>query len=161
MRTTRKVGSRQWAVGSEQGSSLPTTHYPLPTALRRGAAAAELALVLPFLSLVFVATLDFCRIFHTAQAIENSARTGALYASGFASNPATASPEEAAKQAAVTECATLDPPLKRENVMTTWEGSFAVVTVRYDFPLLTPFLDPSGVVKISRTVKMGQAPKGP
>ena len=51
---------------------------------RRGAAATELALFLPFLALLFFVAVDYARAFRAAQVIDGCARTGALYASGAA-----------------------------------------------------------------------------
>jgi Flp pilus assembly protein TadG len=128
---------------------------------RRGAAAAELAIVLPFLALMFTATLDFCRIFHTSQAIQNSAEAAALYASGTTENPNASSTTDAAQKAAVAESPSLNPPLKTENVSVTITGNIVLVTVTYDFAMLTPFLGSDGVTTIKRTVTMNVAPGGP
>lgn len=46
-----------------------------------GGALVELALVLPVLILVFVGTVDYARVFHTSQALNNAARAGARYGS--------------------------------------------------------------------------------
>src|ERR1700719_664983 len=88
---------------------LETSEVPVARAFppRRGAAAVEMAILLPFLGLMFTATLDFCRIFHAAQAIQNSAQAAALYASGTASNPNASSPADAAQKAARAESPTL------------------------------------------------------
>jgi len=128
---------------------------------RRGAAAAELAMVLPFLALLFATALDFCRIFHTSQAIQASAHAGALYASGVVSDGDPDNSESAVKQAAVVASSSLRPAISGDKVTLTVEGSMAVVTVEYEYQLLTPFLERSGVVTIRRTVKMGYVPKGP
>lgn len=50
-------------------------------ATRMGAAALELALVLPFLLLVAFGACDFGRIVHVAVSISNATRAGAEYAS--------------------------------------------------------------------------------
>src|SRR5436309_2447151 len=96
---------------------------------RRGAAAVELAILLPFLAVMFAAALDVCRAFYTTQALESAARVAALYASGTTSNPNATDAVDAAKQAAVAECSTLDPPLKAENVSASFSGGRTVVTV--------------------------------
>ena len=44
-----------------------------------GAALVELAIALPFLVLVFAATIDFGRIFYASIALTNAARAGAQY----------------------------------------------------------------------------------
>ncbi len=48
---------------------------------RHGAAAVELALLLPFLILMFVVSVDYARIFYYTQVVENCARNGAFYLS--------------------------------------------------------------------------------
>jgi len=48
---------------------------------RRGAAAVELALLLPLLAVLFGMGVDFARVFYFSQIVENGARNGALYAS--------------------------------------------------------------------------------
>src|SRR5205823_599249 len=58
-----------------RGERMRATH-------RRGAAATELALFLPFLALLFFVAVDYARAFRAAQVIDGCARTGALYASG-------------------------------------------------------------------------------
>src|SRR5262245_10626212 len=98
---------------------------------RGGAAAVELAVLLPFLAVMFAGALDFCRAFYATQALESAVRVAALYASGTTSNPNAADATDAAQQAAVAECSTLDPPLQAENVTTSFSGGRAVVTVTY------------------------------
>ena len=79
---------------------------------RRGVAATEMALLLPFLALLFCVAIDFCRAFQTAQVMDSCARNGALYASGTAGrDPSSTTPEEAARQATLAEGASLNPPL--------------------------------------------------
>lgn len=46
---------------------------------RRGAAAVELALVLPVLVLILLGAIDFGRFGHSAITVANAARTGAAY----------------------------------------------------------------------------------
>src|SRR5579864_7443228 len=53
-------------------------HWRSPS--RRGVAAAELAILLPFLGLVLVLGVDFARIYYYYVAVTNCARNGALYA---------------------------------------------------------------------------------
>src|SRR5690349_5758726 len=48
---------------------------------RRGAAAVELAVLLPLLVFLFVITVDFARIYYFTLTLQNCARAGALYAS--------------------------------------------------------------------------------
>jgi Flp pilus assembly protein TadG len=48
---------------------------------RRGTASVELAILLPFLTFIFLIAVNFARVFYFSQIIENCARNGALYAS--------------------------------------------------------------------------------
>ncbi|MBI1916730.1 MAG: pilus assembly protein [Planctomycetes bacterium] len=134
----------------------------LQSAIRRGAAAAELAIVLPFVALMFVAAIDFCRVYYAAQTVENCARSGALYASGAARrNTSTTTPEDAAKQAAVAEGASLDPPLQTQDVDVTLDSTTATVTVTYRFSMFTSYPGLPGVSVVRRSVTMPLAPKAP
>ena len=85
---------------------------------RRGAAAYELAILLPFLALMFAVGADYCRIFYYSQTVTGCAHAGALYASGTARRDPSVTPADAAKQAALAEGASLDPPLRPEDVTT-------------------------------------------
>jgi Flp pilus assembly protein TadG len=125
-------------------------------------AATELALVLPFLALLFCVTVDFCRAFHTAQVVDSCARNGALYAGGTAaSDPNSTTPDAAARQAAVNEGASLNPPLQAEDVSVTIAPEGATVTVNYRFALLTSYTGFSSAITITRTVTTPIAPKSP
>jgi Flp pilus assembly protein TadG len=126
-----------------------------------GAAAAELAIALPFLSLMFAVALDFCRVFYVTQTVQNCAWAGAMYASGTASNPNASSLDEAVRTAVVAEAATLQPALDPTMVTVSNQGGMAVVTVQYQFQALTPLLGAGGTVTITRTATMGMAPTGP
>src|SRR4051812_39402725 len=86
---------------------------------RRGAAAAELAIVVPFLAFMFVVAVDYCRIFYAIQVIENAARCGAMFASSTVSTASTTSPALAAQQAALAEAVSLDPPLQPADITVT------------------------------------------
>ena len=48
---------------------------------RRGTAAAELALLLPFLFFIFLITVDFTRVFYYSMTVDNCACNGALFGS--------------------------------------------------------------------------------
>ena|SRR5438105_3186807 len=127
---------------------------------RNGIAAAELAILLPFLLFLFCVVLDFCRVFYASQTIQNCAYSGALYASGTVYwRPDVASPSAAAQDAALAEAVSLNPPLLPGNVTTTIDTGMATTTVTYNFPLLTPFMGNS--ITITRTVTMAVVPQGP
>lgn len=50
---------------------------------RRGAAAVELAVLLPILCFLFVIAIDYARIFYFSLTLENAARNGAYFASNY------------------------------------------------------------------------------
>src|SRR5438105_2498846 len=106
----------------------------MPAAARKprtGAAAVELAVVLPLFVLLFAVGVDFARVYYFAQVVSNGARVGALYAS----NPDVAdrSPYETAEEAVRAALGNLQPDPK----VTIGEGldqlgnHFAEVTVKY------------------------------
>jgi Flp pilus assembly protein TadG len=140
---------------------MPISNRSSPRPHRMGAAAAELAMALPFLALMFAVAVDFCRVFYVTQTVQNCAWVAAMYASGTVSNPNASSVDEAARQAAVAEAATLNPPLDPTQITTSYPTGTAVVTVQYQFQALTPLMGNRGTVTVTRTVNMAMAPTGP
>jgi Flp pilus assembly protein TadG len=129
------------------------------TRKRRGAAATELALWLPFLVLMFVIAADYCRVFFASQTIQNCACAGAMYASGASSaNPGASPSENPAVNAALAEGASLDPPLQASNVNVATSGGQTQVTVTYDFPMLVRWPGNPATLTISKTVTMTVMP---
>jgi len=124
---------------------------------RRGAAAVELALLLPLLVFLFAVGIDFCRVFYFSQVIETCARNGALYA---ADPKAAASNLYNNVQAAALADA---PDLNPQPTVTSTSGTdtagnaYVAVTVNWQFNTLTSF---PGVpnVTLSRTVQMRKTP---
>ena len=55
-------------------------------AVRRGATAVELAVLLPFLCFLFCVAVDYARVFYFALTVENCARNGAYYAGDYPDN---------------------------------------------------------------------------
>lgn len=106
-----------------------------------GQSLVELALALPFLLLVLLGIGDLARVFFYTTAIENAARVGAAYA---AANAATATSASVAAKvcnetgfapyAASPTCAGL------ATTATFGSGQDAVVTVSYQFDLLSAYL---------------------
>lgn len=72
-----------------------------PSRSRQAAAAAEFAILLPFLAFVFLLAVDLCRAFYVTQVVQNCAYAGAMYASQVSAS--SSSPQTAAQQAAVAE----------------------------------------------------------
>ena len=56
------------------------------TSKRRGIAATELAVVLPILAYIFMATVDFSRVLYYAITVENCAHNAAIYTSNTFDN---------------------------------------------------------------------------
>ena len=130
------------------------------TSRRGGAAAVELALLLPFLALLFAVVVDFGRVFHATQVLQTAAANAAAVAGGGTRVPASAgSTTDAAKAAAVAEGASLNPPLRADQVAVTVSGGLATVTVDYDFPMVTAALYPGGAVQLRRTAAAPVAPR--
>jgi Flp pilus assembly protein TadG len=128
---------------------------------RRGAAATELAILLPFLALAFAVALDFCRAYQATQTIQTAAYAGAMYASGNTYAPMGTSLTDAAQQAALTEAVSLQPPLTSDQITVTITANTATVSISYNVPLLTQLLMGSTAVPVTRSVTMNLAPTGP
>ena len=125
---------------------------------RPAAAAAEFAVLLPFLAFVFVLGVDLCRVFYVTQIVQNCAYAGALYASQTVSS--TGSLKKAAEQAAVAEGASLNPALTASQVDYTPPDSNnnIKVTVNYTFYTLTNYPGIQNSWAITRSVTMTVAP---
>jgi Flp pilus assembly protein TadG len=125
---------------------------------RSGAAATELALLLPMLTLAFVASVDFARVYYVIQTIDQCSCSGAMVASGAAHSSPDVPVEDAAVIAACVDGTTLTPPLALSNVSVVIVGSFATVTVQYDFWPATPIQGVSGPIRLVRSVTMRRVP---
>jgi Flp pilus assembly protein TadG len=122
-------------------------------------AAAELAAWLPFLLVLFVVALDFCRIYFTTQTVQNCAHVAALYASGVAPvDSTTMDASTVAVQAALAEGASLNPPLQACDVTVSSTGGVTQASVRYDFAFLMQWPGLGQTVSMTRTVKMATVP---
>lgn len=125
---------------------------------RKGAAAAEFALLVPFLVFVFSISVDFGRVFYYTQAIEACAKNGALYASDPQS-PAN-SLYASLQKAAEADAADLSP--KPTATSTTGKDangdSYVRVTVTWQFTTFASIPGVSPSVTLTRTVQMRMAP---
>jgi Flp pilus assembly protein TadG len=127
--------------------------------IRQGVAASELAIWLPFLALMFAVAVDFCRIYHATQTVQNCANAGAMYASGVCTaDGANVSASDAITQAAVAEGTSLNPPLQAASVATSVTGNSVQVTVSYDFALISRLPGLGGTITIRRSVTMVSVP---
>jgi Flp pilus assembly protein TadG len=128
--------------------------------VRRGAAATEMAVLLPFLGLMFAAAVDFGRVYFVTQILEDCARAGALYASGTAQTSSATGPSAAATTAACASGKSLSPPLQDQNVTVNIDSSAgtATVTITYAFQPVTPVFGTGGTITLQRSVLVNVAP---
>ncbi|MHB0956478.1 MAG: TadE/TadG family type IV pilus assembly protein [Pirellulaceae bacterium] len=126
---------------------------------RRGVAAVELAVLLPFLCFVFVATVDFSRIFYYSVTISNCARNGAAYGSA----DQTRARDTAGIQSAAMADAhfNLDPQRLSVSSLTDEAASRVQVTVNYEFTSITRYPGIPRQTNLSRTVHMDVVPQTP
>jgi Flp pilus assembly protein TadG len=137
---------------------------------RRAVAAAELALLLPVLTVLLAAAVDLGRLFYAYDTVTNCARNGALWACNPSTN-GTVSPSQS-PYATVTAAATADasnlsptPTVDAPKYSATATGTYSTtylssgyvqVTVRWTF---TPLLNYPGIpTKLSSTVTMRMMP---
>jgi Flp pilus assembly protein TadG len=108
-------------------------------------------MIAPFLILILLIAIDFCRVFFAYTTITNAARNGALWASDPLA--ATQSPYATLLLAASADAGNLNPALTTSNVTSTVSGTTVMVTVSYSFPLITSYLGMSNV-SLARQVTM-------
>lgn len=131
--------------------------HPISCHKRRGAAAVEFALLLPLLCFLFVATVDFCRIYYFSVTVSNCARNGALYGSA---DIAHAQNSGGILSAAQKDAANLN--LDQLNISSTTDSSsYVSVTVSYPFRTITSYPGIPSQVNIVRTVRMNILPPTP
>jgi Flp pilus assembly protein TadG len=121
--------------------------------LRRGAAAVELAVLLPFLTYLLVGAVDFARVFYYSLTIMNCAREGAIYASTSAANSTNTT---GIQSAAVADAAGFSPAPTVSSVTGTDSSSnpIVTVTVSYPFKTITNYPGIPNSVTLVRTVQM-------
>jgi Flp pilus assembly protein TadG len=136
---------------------------------RRGVAAVELALLLPFLAFLFVIALDYARAFYYAIALESCARNGAYYASNSVSLFQYSSVNDAILQ----DAGDLNPPPDPNKDITVLYSAtpggpytsttpipngYVQVTVNYQFTSVTNFPGLPATVDMTRSVEMQMCP---
>jgi hypothetical protein len=160
------------------------SNLPLPrpgvAGRRKGTACAELALLLPFLCFVFVATVDFARIIYFTVTIDNCAHNGGVYGSQTYDNAnqqwigslaqywegpngKIVSTEQAATSVDGTN---LTPALVKSNVAVSSGTDSAnnptnVVTITYAFNTIAGFPGIPSTVTITRVATARVAPAAP
>jgi hypothetical protein len=143
--------------------------------LRPGVAAAELAILAPFMAFVFLVTVDWARIFYYAVVLENCARNGAYYASDYGIYDYQNPPD-----AALEDTSNLNPPPVVTIMYSSSPGgpytlttppasyinggapAYAQVQATWTFNTITSFsVPPFGIansVTLTRSVEMQMAP---
>ena len=120
---------------------------------RRGVAAVELAIVLPFLCFLLIVAIDYARIFYFSLTVANCARNGALYAS---KDPAHAVDTSGISSAASMDAGNLDSTLLTVSSKpdSASNPTYVDVTVTYPFTTITNFPGITSSTTLSRTVRM-------
>jgi Flp pilus assembly protein TadG len=119
---------------------------------RRGAAAVEFAILLPFLAFILVVAVDFSRVYYDTQILNTCARNGALYG---CNDPATAADTTGIQNAALADASNLTPtPTVTSTTGTDAAGPYVEVTVSYTFTTLTNYPGIPSVSNLSRKVRM-------
>jgi Flp pilus assembly protein TadG len=148
---------------------LPTR--PLTRSQRRGAAAAEFALISVPLTILLLGTIDICRVFYHYTTVTNCARNAAVWASdpyantntqlwGSTSPLPSQSPYASVQQAAVADAGNLSPTPTVSGPVYSNDSSGNVmvsVTVTYDLSLFSGFLLGKNAITIARSVTMRAA----
>ncbi len=132
-------------------------NWDLAKPARRGAAVAELAILLPFLTFLFLAAVDFGRVFYHYLTITNCASNGATYASTDATHAVDTS---GIQDAALVDATDLKPTQSVSSTTGTDKAgnSFVQVTVSYPFQTIASFPGIPSYMTIRRTVQMRVAP---
>jgi Flp pilus assembly protein TadG len=128
---------------------------------RRGAAAVELAMLLPMLTLLVVICCDFGRLFYAYQTVTNCACNGAMWLS----DPVVQSTSKYASlnAAAMADATNLDPTALAVSSTSGNDAAgnpYVEVTVTYQFKMITSYLGFT-TQTITRTVRMRVAPAIP
>ena len=118
---------------------------------RSGAAAVELALLLPVFCYICVAATDYSRVFYVLATLSDSARAGAIY---YATRPSATN--SGIQQAALADASDLNPaPTITTATGTDASGNaYMQVTAAYQFTTLMPYPGIPSTVNLSRQVTM-------
>jgi Flp pilus assembly protein TadG len=132
-----------------------------PVVRRRGAAAVELAILLPFLVFLFIIAVDWARVFYYSVTCQNCARNGALWASDPVAQQT--SPYTSLNDAALADASNLSPsPTVSSTTGVDSNGaSYIDVTVTYQFQTVSNFPGVPQTTPIVSTVRMNMAPTLP
>ena len=128
---------------------------------RHGAAAVEFALVLPFLCVVLLGTVDFCRVFYCSVTVANCARNGALYGCADAAHAGDSAGIIAVCRADANNLKLSDLNVTVSSSTDGTGQSYVDVTVTYPFSTLTHYPGVPGTISISRKFRMSVLPATP
>ena|SRR5262249_33993793 len=137
-------------------------------ARRRGAAIAEMAILLSVLSFLFIVAIDFARLFYFSLTLKNCARNGAYYASDYPGIYGYGSPSAAA----LADAGNLSPA---PNVTVGYDSSptgtftqtspvrpgYVQVTVTWTFNTVTTYPGIADTWNLSQSEIMEMAPVTP
>lgn len=128
---------------------------------RKGAAAAELAILLPFLCFLFVVAVDYCRIFYFSVTVQNCSRNGALYACDPLEPGQSSYADVTASARADAPNVSPAPGVTSANGVDADGNSYVEVTVTHTFNSVTKYPGIPSSVDLSRTVRMRKLPQVP
>lgn len=142
-----------------RGIPISRSHGSIPRDRRRGTAAVELAVLLPFLFFVLCVSLDFCRIFYYSVTVANCARNGAVYG---CEDEVRAQDTTGIEAAALADAMpNLDTELLTVASSTDADVSYLQVTVEYPFVAIVSYPGIPKNMNLSRTVRMEVVPSTP
>lgn len=125
---------------------------------RRGAAALELALLLPPLCFLCVITIDFARAFADVMTLAECARVGAIRgATTPADKPVSYGEVQAAALARAVDLET-PPTIELRQGTDLAGGAYVEVAARYTLHPLFPYPGVPDSTPITRTVRMRRTP---
>jgi len=128
---------------------------------RSATAVVELAVLLPFLVMMFLVATDFARVFYFSLTLTNCARAGALYACDPVA--AVESPFPDVQSAALADATNISPQptISSTNGVDASGRAYVAVTASYSFNTVTKFPVIPSQVQLARTVKMYVAANTP
>lgn len=118
--------------------------------LRQGIAAVELAILLPFLCFVFLAAVDFGRVFYYSIAVTSGARSAAMHGADSFN-----SPFESMEEAMLAEVSGFvpEPTLSWEEGM-DGDQKYLETTVSYPFRTIAKFPGLPDTLNILRRIRV-------
>ena len=129
-------------------------------ASRRGVATVEMAVLLPFLTFIFLVTIDFARVYYQAVVLEDAVRSGAIYG---CQSPTFAADTTGIQNAVLANATDLNPaPSVSSTTGTDTNGDpYLEVTGSWTFKTVSSFPGIPSVTTLTRVVRMRVAPAVP